>query len=83
MQILRFIGVRSATRIPFLVFRSGWIGVAGQVTGTNWWRFAVPPRRRFTNRSFLAEAIKELGLRVRAHDTEGGQRASAIKRMAK
>jgi len=31
----------------------------------------------------LAEAIKELRRRVRAHDTEGGQRVSAIKRMAK
>jgi hypothetical protein len=31
----------------------------------------------------LAEAIQELRRRVRAHDTEGGQRAGAIKRMAK
>jgi hypothetical protein len=31
----------------------------------------------------LAEAIRELRQRVRAHDTEGGQRASAIKRIAK
>ena len=31
----------------------------------------------------LAEAIKELRRRVRAHDSEGGQRVSAIKRMAK
>ena len=31
----------------------------------------------------LAEAIKELRRRVRAPDTEGGQRVSAIKRMAK
>ena len=31
----------------------------------------------------LAEAIKELRRRVRTHDTEGGQRAGAIKRMAK
>jgi hypothetical protein len=31
----------------------------------------------------LAEAIQELRRRVRAHHTEGGQRAGAIKRIAK
>ena len=31
----------------------------------------------------LAEAIRELRQRVRAHDTEGGQRAGAVKRIAK
>jgi hypothetical protein len=44
---LPFIGVRCTTRIPLLVFRSSWFGLAGQVPGTSWRRFTVPSQRQY------------------------------------